>query len=83
MALIQKFAEAASLIRETESGRPVAGLVCPGFKWIYWSYMQDHVACERCGTKLATPTALDPTELAIRYLVPFSTDHKWCKKENP
>lgn len=81
-SLIHAFAQAAQLIRKTESGAPIGGLVCPGFKWVYWSYLNDHVACERCGTTLATPSALDPTELAIRYLIPFATDHKGCKKED-
>jgi hypothetical protein len=79
--LIDTFAEAAQQVRQTESGQRFVGLICPGMPWIYWSMRQDHVHCERCDAKHTTPMAVDPVDLATRFLIPFSSEHKGCSKK--
>lgn len=78
--LIDSFAEAAQQVRQTESGLKFVGLICPGLPWIYWSMRHDYVHCERCDAKHSTPSAVDPVELATRYLIPFSDEHKSCSR---
>lgn len=78
------FLREASVLRKTESGGHIIGLIVPTHPWIYWSQTENKVGCERCGTTHPTPETMEPLVLMGNYLIPFGNEHKPCiKKENP
>jgi hypothetical protein len=76
---------AAAMAREhvTEGGRRVRGLVDARHPWLYWSMVENVIACERCGSLVYTPSIpqiVGPEAVSViaNYLSPFSREHGAC-----